>query len=81
MVFLLFSLCKKCVCLDNLLLYMLCVCIVSVLQVLIHIQTDQTSNQGFAMVLNNHLVFGLEGSLKLWYLWGADKAKVTILCL
>ena len=31
--------------------------------------------------LNNHLVLGLEGLLKLWYLWGTDKAKVTILCL
>ena len=30
---------------------------------------------------NNHLVFGLEGLLKLWYLWGTNKAQVTILDL
>jgi len=33
------------------------------------------------MVLNNDLMLGLEGLLKLWYLWGTHKAKVTILCL
>jgi len=31
--------------------------------------------------LKHHLVLGLEGLLKLWYLWGTDTAKVTILCL
>jgi len=33
------------------------------------------------MDLNNHLELGLEGLLKLWYLWGTDKANVTILYL
>ena len=33
------------------------------------------------MVLNNHLMLGLEDLLKLWYFWGTEKAKVTILCL
>ena len=31
------------------------------------------------MVLNNNFVLGLEGLLKLRYLWGTNKAKVTIL--
>ena len=35
----------------------------------------------YIVVLNNHHVLGLEGLIKLWCLWGTDKAKVTILCL
>jgi len=31
--------------------------------------------------LNHHLVLCLEGLLKLWYLWGINKAKMNILCL
>ena len=38
-----------CVCLGNLLLYMLYVCIVSVLQVLVHIQTNQHKQPGICL--------------------------------
>jgi len=31
------------------------------------------------MVSSNLLGLGLVGSLKLWYLWGTSKAKVSIL--
>ena len=56
-----------CVCLGNLLLYMLYVCIVSVLQVLVHIQTNQHKQPGICL----HQIGGDCWSrmiLKLWCL-------------